>query len=133
MSRQNGDSGEQHEEDQSTSTQLPQSAWRSAWQNNKGVFLIILAQMAGSSMDAMVRFLQQGGHGMHPFQVIFARMSTTYILSIIYMWWTKVPDFPLGHSSVRGLLAVRALFGFFGLFCLYCKAPQTRIYHYLAY
>jgi hypothetical protein len=46
-----------------------QSGWKSAWLNNKGVFLIILAQATGSTMDAIVRFLQQGGHGMHPFQV----------------------------------------------------------------
>jgi hypothetical protein len=45
------------------------SASRSVWQNNKGMFLILISEMAGSSMDAIVRFLQQGGHGMHPFQV----------------------------------------------------------------
>jgi hypothetical protein len=45
------------------------SIWKSVWTNNKGVFLIILAQAVGSTMDAIVRFLQQGGHGMHPFQV----------------------------------------------------------------
>jgi hypothetical protein len=52
---------------------------------------------------------------------MFARMGTTFILSTIYMWWTKVPDFPQGNASVRGWLVVRALFGFGGLFCLYCK------------
>ena len=47
------------------------SRWKSVWTNNKGIFLIILAQAVGSTMDAIVRFLQQGGHGMHPFQVNF--------------------------------------------------------------
>jgi hypothetical protein len=42
---------------------------KTVWQNNKGMFLILLSEIAGSSMDAIVRFLQQGGHGMHPFQV----------------------------------------------------------------
>jgi drug/metabolite transporter (DMT)-like permease len=46
-------------------------------------------------------------------------MGMTFILSTIYMWWTKVPDFPLGAPSVRGWLILRALFGFGGLFCLY--------------
>ncbi len=46
-----------------------QSAWRTAWQNNKGAALILFAEAFGSSTDAIVRFLQQGGHGMHPFQV----------------------------------------------------------------
>ncbi|KAH8800320.1 hypothetical protein F5884DRAFT_714148 [Xylogone sp. PMI_703] len=96
-----------------------ESVWRNIWLNNKGAFLILLSEIAGSSMDATVRFLQQGGHGMHPFQIIFARMGMTLILSSIYMWWTKVPDFPLGNPAVRGWLVLRALFGFFGLFCLY--------------
>jgi drug/metabolite transporter (DMT)-like permease len=95
--------------------------FKQAWRNNKGVFLILLAQATGSTMDAIVRFLQQGGHGMHPFQVIFARMSITALLSTVYMWYNKVPDFPLGAPAVRGWLILRALAGFFGLFCLYCK------------
>ena len=94
---------------------------KTVWRNNKGVFLILLAQATGSTMDAIVRFLQQGGHSMHPFQVIFARMSITALLSTLYMWYTKVPDFPLGAPAVRGWLILRALAGFFGLFCLYCK------------
>lgn len=48
-------------------------------------------------------------------------MGMTFILSTIYMWWTKVPDFPFGNPSVRGWLILRALFGFGGLFCLYCE------------
>jgi hypothetical protein len=53
-------------------------------------------------------------------QVIFARMGITFILSSAYMWWTKVPDLPLGARSVRGWLLLRAAFGFGGLYCLYC-------------
>jgi hypothetical protein len=49
-------------------------------------------------------------------------MGMTLVLSSVYMWLTKVPDFPLGKRSVRGFLVVRALFGFFGLWCLYCKS-----------
>jgi hypothetical protein len=107
---------------------------KTVWRNNKGVFLILLAQATGSTMDAIVRFLQQGGHGMHPFQVIFARMSITALLSTLYMWYTKVPDFPLGAPAVRGWLILRALAGFFGLFCLYCKNimfPQKLLFRRL--
>ncbi|KAI5199294.1 hypothetical protein E4T39_06368 [Aureobasidium subglaciale] len=115
--------GQNHEEDlsrsSSNSSETKPNAFEKVWRNNKGVFLILLAQATGSTMDAIVRFLQQGGHGMHPFQVIFARMSITALLSSIYMWYTKVPDFPLGAPSVRGWLILRALAGFFGLFCLY--------------
>jgi hypothetical protein len=48
-------------------------------------------------------------------------MAGTTLLSTIYMWWTQVPDFPLGKPNIRALLVVRALFGFFGLWCLYCE------------
>lgn len=45
------------------------SIWKTVWKDNKGALYIVMAQMIGSSMDAMVRFLQQGGNRMHPFQV----------------------------------------------------------------
>ncbi|PVH79889.1 hypothetical protein DL98DRAFT_419378 [Cadophora sp. DSE1049] len=95
------------------------SVWRTVWRDNKGALYIVLAQIFGSSMDAMVRFLQQGGNRMHPFQIIVARMGITCVLSSLYMWWTKVPDFPFGNPKVRIWLVLRALFGFGGLFCLY--------------
>ncbi len=63
---QQSQSAAQREERQSIP---PLNRWNSVWTNNKGIFLIILAQAVGSTMDATVRFLQQGGHGMHPFQV----------------------------------------------------------------
>ena len=46
-----------------------QSRLKMVWQENKGMFLILMAEVAGSSMDAIARFVQQGGHSMHPFQV----------------------------------------------------------------
>lgn len=93
-------------------------------------------------MDAMARYLQQGDTKFHPFQVrralrtatsdfrlthmqvVFARMGITFILSSVYMWWTKVPDFPLGARNVRRWMLLRASFGFGGLYCLYCSSPQ---------
>jgi hypothetical protein len=71
MSPQGGNA--QHEQDEefaSASIEPTQSTWKTIWQNNKGMFLILISEMAGSSMDAIVRFLQQGGsNSMHPFQV----------------------------------------------------------------
>lgn len=46
-------------------------------------------------------------------------MGITLILSTLYMWFTSVPHFPLGHPEIRGWLVLRALFGFVGLFTLY--------------
>ncbi|KAL2063141.1 hypothetical protein VTL71DRAFT_6213 [Oculimacula yallundae] len=104
---------------ESAGIEPPQSVWSTIWKDNKGALYIIMAQIFGSSMDAMVRFLQQGGNRMHPFQIIVARMGITCILSSLYMWWTKVPDFPLGNPKVRVWLVLRAFSGFGGLFCLY--------------
>jgi hypothetical protein len=49
--------------------------WRSAWNNNKGACLILLAELAGGSMDAMARYLQQGDTKFHPFQVRMSRVA----------------------------------------------------------
>jgi hypothetical protein len=68
MSLQNGNNVN-YGEDTSQSTEPKQSAWKLVWLNNKGALLVVLASVTGSSMDAIVRFLQQGSHGMHPFQV----------------------------------------------------------------
>lgn len=53
-------------------------------------------------------------------------MGITLILSTLYMWWTSVPYFPLGHPEIRGWLVLRALFGFMGLFTLYCETIRRR-------
>ncbi|EDU39585.1 RhaT Permease metabolite transporter DMT superfamily [Pyrenophora tritici-repentis] len=96
-----------------------EGVWRSVWINNKGACLILLAEVAGTSSDAISRYLQQGDTKIHPLQVIFARMGITFILSNLYMWWTNVPHFPLGRRNIRGWLLLRAFFGFGGLYCLY--------------
>jgi hypothetical protein len=49
----------------------PQKWYTTYYKSNKGALLILCAELFGSSMDAMARFLQQGGdrRSMHPFQV----------------------------------------------------------------
>jgi hypothetical protein len=49
--------------------QSPGTALERIYHNNKGVFLILLAEVVGSAMDAIARFLQLGGGNIHPFQV----------------------------------------------------------------
>ncbi|KUI70900.1 hypothetical protein VM1G_05780 [Cytospora mali] len=109
----------QVEDDEISVTEHKQSAWRSIWENNQGALLILLSEVCGSSMDAIARFLQQGGAGFHTLQIIAARMGVTFILSSLYMWWRSVPYFPFGNPEVRGWLVLRASFGFMGLFTLY--------------
>jgi len=89
------------------------------WQRNYGLFLVALSQMFGALMNVTTRFLELEGDGMHPFQVLFARMSVTFMFCCLYMWWKNVPNFPLGSEEVRWLLVARGLTGFFGIFGMY--------------
>lgn len=38
------------------------------------------------------------------------------------MWYKKTEYFPFGMREVRSLLIARGLFGFFGVFGMYCKS-----------
>lgn len=61
----------------------------------------------------------------HALQIIFVRMIVTAGIGSAYMWYKKVPDFPLGPPGVRGLLVLRGMAGTVGLFGLYCKLPHN--------
>lgn len=100
------------------------SRLKAFWIRNKGLALVLLAQFFGILMNVTTRLLEvegNNGKGMHPFQILFARMGITVVLSSWYMWWRKVEDFPFGKKEVRWLLVARGVFGFFGVFGLYCK------------
>lgn len=103
----------------------PPTTWRASfqrfWQRNKGLWLVTISQFFGALMNVTTRLLELEGEGMHPFQVLFARMGITMVLCCVYMWYTKVPYFPLGMKEVRWLLVVRGLTGFFGIFGMYCR------------
>jgi drug/metabolite transporter (DMT)-like permease len=89
------------------------------WTRNRSVLLVAVSQFFGALMNLTARLLELEGEGMHPFQVLFARQSLTMICCCIYMYTTKVPDFPLGRRDVRWLLVVRGLSGFFGIYGLW--------------
>jgi hypothetical protein len=59
-------------------SQPKDNIWRSAWNNNRGACLILLAELAGASMDAMARYLQQGETKFHPFQVRLLHASAIH-------------------------------------------------------
>jgi hypothetical protein len=75
------------------------------------VILVAVAQLFGALMNLAARLLELEAE-MHPLQILFARMSITTVLSILYMWWNKVPDFPLGARGIRGVLVIRGVSGF---------------------
>lgn len=68
---------------------------------------------------------QTADNKFHALQIIFVRMAFTAVLGMLYMWYHRIPDFPLGPRGVRGLLILRGLAGFLGLFGLYCEWPAT--------
>lgn len=102
------------------------SGWRARcqqfWIRNKGLAFMLLAQIFGVLMNVTTRLLEVEGNkgkGLHPFQILFVRMGITTILASTYMWHQKTPHFPLGMPEVRGLLVVRGLAGFGGVFGMY--------------
>ncbi|KAJ5533611.1 hypothetical protein N7494_010163 [Penicillium frequentans] len=87
------------------------------WLKNKGMFLVLLAQMFGASMNVMTQLLEINS-SMHPFQILFARMSITAVASYLYMWYARVPA-PFGTRPILVLLITRATFGFLGVYGIY--------------
>ncbi|KAK6005565.1 hypothetical protein QM012_007207 [Aureobasidium pullulans] len=99
-----------------------QAKLHASWVRNAGLFYMLLAQVFGVMMNVTTRLLEiegNKGKGLHPFQILFARMSITVVLSSLYMWYAKTPHFPLGHREVRWLLVARGLGGFWGVFGMY--------------
>ncbi|KAJ5740919.1 hypothetical protein N7493_000791 [Penicillium malachiteum] len=107
----------------------PRHAWQAKlrvfWLRNKGMFLVLLAQAFGASMNVMTQLLEIQS-SMHPFQILFARMSVTALASYIYMWYARVPS-PFGTSEVLGLLITRAVCGFLGVYGMYYSVQYLEL------
>ncbi|KAF2667770.1 hypothetical protein BT63DRAFT_426616 [Microthyrium microscopicum] len=94
------------------------SKLRSFWQRNWGLAYVFFAQFFGTLMGVTARLLEQGGpdrKGMHPFQILFNRMIISTIVTSIYIFYSNIPEKPLGHKSVRFVLAFRGVSGFVGV------------------
>jgi hypothetical protein len=118
------DTIDRHPSKSPASTLTIRSRLKAFWIRSKGLALVLLAQFFGVLMNVTTRLLEvegNNGKGMHPFQILFARMGITVVLSSWYMWWRKIEDFPFGKKEVRWLLIARGIFGFFGVFGMYCK------------
>ena len=101
---------------------LTESTWKNkfttTWVRNKGLALVVLAQLFGVMMNVTTRLLEMDGahgKGMHPFQILFARMTGTLVLSGAYQWYAKVEHAPFGPREVWTLLFARGFGGFFGV------------------
>ncbi|KAI2785578.1 hypothetical protein F4815DRAFT_453250 [Daldinia loculata] len=108
-----------------------QTVWKKLkgfYERNIGLFFVFLAQVFASLMTMTTRLLETGFETkFHALQIIFVRMLATAILGSLYMWYKKVPDFPLGRRDIRGLLVLRGLAGFTGLFCSYYSLSYLNI------
>lgn len=120
------------------------------WTTNKGLALVVIAQLFGTLMNVTTRMLEMEGNngmlhskphsqdvvtfisdasigkGYHPFQILFARMFITVVCASLYMWYTATEHFPWGLREVRPLLIARGLTGFFGVFGMYCESTTYR-------
>ncbi|UNI20016.1 hypothetical protein JDV02_006152 [Purpureocillium takamizusanense] len=92
------------------------SPWGRFWDRNKPAILVALSQLFGASMNLSARLLELEGEGMHPVQLLLLRQSLTAVCCLAYMWWMRVPDFPIGKPEIRWLLVARGVVGFFGIF-----------------
>ncbi|KAI2615265.1 EamA-like transporter family-domain-containing protein [Hypoxylon sp. NC1633] len=98
------------------------------YERNFGLLLVFLAQVFGSLMTMTTRLLETSFETkFHALQIIFVRMLATGVLGSLYMWHKNVPDFLFGRRDVRGLLVVRGLAGFMGLFCSYYSLSYLNI------
>ncbi|TVY51016.1 putative membrane protein [Lachnellula cervina] len=95
------------------------NAWKRFWARNQGLFLVSFSQLFGALMNVTTRLLELEGDGMHPLQILFARMGLTMIFCCMWMWWKSVPDFPFGAQGIRWLLVGRGICGFFGIYGMY--------------
>ncbi|PWN47958.1 hypothetical protein IE53DRAFT_389883, partial [Violaceomyces palustris] len=101
---------------------------------NQGVLLIALSQVFYSTMNLFFKLLNSvDPHGpkrtdgseddarepISALEVIFIRMSITWLGCVGWMLLTRTPHPVLGPPGIRHLLALRGFVGFFGLFGLY--------------
>ncbi|KAI1404142.1 hypothetical protein F4819DRAFT_448860 [Hypoxylon fuscum] len=90
--------------------------WRSTWQRNKAPILMFMAQFFGALMNLAARLLEVEEGGLHPMQLLFARMVITLVGSSAYILWKKIPYGMMGRKEVRWLLVARGMSGFFGIY-----------------
>ncbi|KAF8057617.1 drug/metabolite transporter superfamily [Lyophyllum atratum] len=88
--------------------------------SNVGLLLVTASQAFFSLMNVFVKKLNSIDPPVSTFELIAVRMIITYVFSMAYMIYAKVPDPFLGPKGVRLLLVFRGFPGtFFGLLGIY--------------
>jgi len=86
---------------------------------NAGLSLLVASHFFFSAMNMCVKWLNSLDKPVPILELIWVRMAITYIGSITYMLWRKIPNPVLGPKDVRGLLVLRGFSGFIGLSGMY--------------
>ncbi|KAH9051562.1 hypothetical protein EDB83DRAFT_1222712 [Lactarius deliciosus] len=89
--------------------------WRTAWSSflddNSGLLLVVASQFFFSAMGVAVKWLNGLDDPVPTLELILVRMVITYVCSVAYMYWKRIPDPFLGPKGLRALLVLRGLTG----------------------
>lgn len=85
------------------------------WTINRSYLLVIISTFFGSLMTLLTKLLERDGRGMHAFQILFIRMTVSWLVCISTLYYTRRSEFPLGPKNVRWLLLARGAFGCAGI------------------
>ncbi|KAH9008780.1 hypothetical protein EDB84DRAFT_1549747 [Lactarius hengduanensis] len=80
--------------------------------DNLGLLLVAASQFFFSAMSMSVKWLNSSDEAVPTLELIQVRMAITYVCSVAYMYWKRIPDPLLGPKSVRSLLVLRGFAGF---------------------
>ncbi|KAF8260012.1 hypothetical protein EI94DRAFT_944170 [Lactarius quietus] len=95
------------------------TALSSFLENNTGLLLVAAAQFFFSAMGIAVKSLNRLDNPVLTLELILVRMVITYICSVTYMYWKRIPDPLLGPKDLRAVLVLRGLTGFVSLSGMY--------------
>lgn len=106
--------------------------------DNIGIYYLLVAQFFNTVMSLSTKLLvtdhlrdssKDESESIHPFEILFVRMTITLLFSYIYtrrnniVIFFKEPGFPV----IKSLLCMRGFFGFFGVFGLYSSLRYLSI------
>lgn len=87
---------------------------------HKGIIFLIVSHFFGSLMNVNTKLLESDKESrIHPLHILLFRMIVTYSGTLMYMKMNKTENRYFGMKEVRGLLCIRGMVGFFGVFGMY--------------
>lgn len=92
--------------------------------------VVLASQVSAAVVHGVVKALETGGAQptVDPFQILLVRMLITGTGSSLYLWYRRVPGFPLGPHELRPILIARGIGGVLGAGGMYCKKLHLLIH-----